>query len=77
VGHNGEPWPSLREQQCGHARTSDRDVRAHAAGGGLTAHFFADRLRRPEQACEPADVHRHEIVAVPLVARREFLRDGD
>ena len=30
---------------------------------------------RTEQPLEPADVDRHEIVAVPLVARRELLGD--
>ena len=72
-----QPRPREREHQRGHARAGDRDVHADAARGGLAAQFLADGARRPEQPLEPADVDRHEIVAVPLVARRKLLGDGD
>src|SRR3979411_2378582 len=51
------------------------DARAPAARGALAPHLFADGPRRTEQARQPADVDRHEIVAMPLEARRKLLRD--
>ena len=71
-----EARPREREDERGHARAGDRDVRAHAARGRLAAQLVADRARRPEQPLQPADVDRHEIVAMPLVARRELLGDA-
>ena len=39
--------------------------------------FDITELKRTEQTLQPADVDRHEIVAMPLVARRKFLGDGE
>src|SRR5215831_12422045 len=72
---NGEAWTSDREDERGRARMRDGDVRAHAVRRRLAAQLVADRLRRPQQTLEPADVDRHEIAVVQLVARRELLRD--
>jgi hypothetical protein len=43
---------------------------------GITPQFLSDDARRPDEASEATDVYRHEIVAVPLVARRELPRNG-
>ncbi|PYR44529.1 MAG: hypothetical protein DMF95_23170 [Acidobacteria bacterium] len=45
------------------------------ARGRFAAQLLADGPRRPEQPRQPPDADRHEIVAVPFVARREFLGD--
>jgi len=42
------------------------------ARGRFAAQLLADGPRRPEQPRQPPDA---EIVAVPFVARREFLGD--
>ena len=72
-----QPRPREREDERGHARAGDRDVRADPARGRLAAQLLADGARRAEQPLQPADVDRHEIVAMPLVAGRELLGDGD
>ena len=56
----------------------DRDVRAHAARGRL-ARAARRRSSRggPSSRSSPLTSIDDEIVAVPLVARRELLRDGD
>ena len=48
-----------------------------AARRRLAPQLLADGARRTEQPLEAADVDRHQIVAVPLVARRELLRERD
>jgi hypothetical protein len=70
-----QPRPREREDERGHARAGDGDVRAGPARGRLAAPLLADGARRTEQPLQPADVDRHEIVAMPLVAGREPLRD--
>ena len=69
------PGRASASTQGGHPRAGDGDVQPDAARGGLAPQFLADDPRRPEQPLEAADVDRHQIVAVPLVARRELLRD--
>ena len=65
----------MREDERGGTRAGDRDVDADAAIRGLAAQFVGDGSRRTEQTLETIDVDRHDIVAVPLVARRKLARD--
>ena len=71
----GEAWTRDGEDEGGRARARDGDVATNAARRGLAAQLLADRLRRPEQPLQSADVDRHEIAAMQLVARRKLLRD--
>ena len=72
---NGQPRTCEREDERRHARAGNGDVRADAARGRFAAELLADGPRRTDQPRQPADVDRHEIVAVSFVARRELLGD--
>jgi len=60
------------EDERRHARAGQRHVHTHAARGGLASQLLADRARGAKQPAEAAHVDRHEVVAVPFVARREI-----
>ena len=64
-----------RPRERGHARARDRHVHADAARRRLAPQLLADGARRTEQPLEAADIDRDQIVVVPLVARRELLRE--
>ncbi|OFW24879.1 MAG: hypothetical protein A3H97_10415 [Acidobacteria bacterium RIFCSPLOWO2_02_FULL_65_29] len=68
-------WTNEREHERSHSRAGDGHVHAHAPIGRLSSKLVRDRARRTEQPLEPPDVDRHQIVAMPLVARGEFLRN--
>ena len=70
-----EARPRLREHERRHLRRSDRDVHPRAVRRRFAAELFSDGAGRAEKPLEPADVDRHQIAVVPLVARRELLRD--
>ena len=52
-------------------------MQPEATRGGLAPQFLADDPPRPQQALETADIDRHQIVAVALVAWRKLLGDVD
>ena len=59
----------VREDERRRPRPGDGNVHARAARRRVAPHVVGNCARRPEQPLEAADVHRHEIGAVPLVAR--------
>src|SRR5439155_23157577 len=63
------------KHERGSPRRRQPHVHAHATIRGLAAQLFANGFpdRGTHQPLEAADVNRHEIVAMPLVARRKFL----
>ena len=64
----------MREHERRHPRRSDRDVHPRPARRRLAAELFSDGACRAEEPLEPADVDRYQIVMVPLVPRREGVR---
>ena len=66
---DGQTRPGQREHdRCG-PRPGDRHVHVNAAGRRVAPQLLADRSRRANQTVEAADVDRHEVVAMALVAR--------
>ena len=60
------------EDERRHARAGKRHVHTQAARGRLAPQFLADGAHGAEQPTETAHIDRHEVVAVPFVARREI-----
>ena len=74
---DGQPGTRAREDERRHSCAGERHVHPDGARGRSPPQFLANGLWRAEQPPEAADIDRHQVVAVPFVARRKIVRDRD